>query len=321
VKRGDLPLGKLPMVVNNVAGGEIVEIGSEVKTLKIGDRVNPDPSLSCMERDCEYCSTGNSNYCPQVGFPGMCSFDFVTDKGKKLLEPYLDGAMAEYWKMPAYSCVPIPDNLSWDQAMESLCGVMPYAALVKSEVEPGEVILLNAVTGGVGAAAIKVAQLWHPSKIIVVGRNDERLKKLKSWAPDTVETINYQNDNIFLKVMEITKGKGANRFIDFSSNGADIVEQCLPALTRCGKAVFVGASPNTFNLVYPLFMNFGISLTGLLSYRSDVPEVVMKLASQGKLDFTDYITHKFPLSKANEAFEVYEKKIGNPLGVVVLPQE
>jgi alcohol dehydrogenase len=321
LRRGDMKPGKLPMVVNHLCVGMVEEVGSEVINLKKGDRVSTDPTLSCMDPGCHYCQAGLNNHCPHVGFPGMRTLDFRTDIGQKLWEPYADGGMAEYWKIPAHCCTIIPDNLSFEQAAEAVIAVVTYRALMASQLQPGETIILNSCTGGTGATAIPLALLWDPEALIVIGRNDKKLNQIKEWAPDVVHPVSSIKENVRARIMEITQGQGADRLIDFSPNGMKTVEDCLKSLRNCGRAVLSGATRSKIAIPYPVFMNDGITITGTLAARRDDEATLMKLMSKGKLNFRNLITHRYPLSKVNEAFDVLESKKGDPMAVIVLPQE
>jgi threonine dehydrogenase-like Zn-dependent dehydrogenase len=321
VIKGDIPPGKLPMVINHVAAGMVEEVGSEVKSVKRGDRVAVDPTISCMDPNCSFCQSGHNYYCPFTGFPGMLTMDFRTARGTKLLEPYLDGGMAEYWKMPAANCIKVPDSLTWDEVAAVHNAGITYTALIKSGIQPGDNVVLNAATGTTGAAAVKVAQLWNPRRLIVIGRSEKRLKLVKSWGPNIVHTISSVEENVHDRIMELTNGLGADRLIDFSPAGMDIVSQCLRSLRNCSTVVFVGACRELFQIPYNLFLSSGITITGVLAYPRNELAELFSIVSDGKLDLKDFITHRFPLSKANEAYETFIKKTGDPIGIIVLPQE
>ena len=225
--------------------------------------------------------------------------------------------------MPAACCSIVPDNLDWEQVAEMLLAAIAYRAIVNANIVPGETVILNACTGATGATAIKIAALWDPGMIIVTGRNEKKLEKVKSWAPNIIQTISSVKENVQARITELTEGKGANVLIDFTPTGGNmkVVEQCLASLNNCARAIFVGGTMEQFQVSYGLFMHTGLMLTGVLGIRPDDIETVMMLMSRGKLNFDGLITHRFPLSKSNEAFEVFEKKIDNAMGVIVLPQE
>jgi alcohol dehydrogenase len=321
---GLLPPGKLPMIMLHEMAGIVEEVGERVIDFKKGDRVAIDPSITCERSDCEYCRTDLSTYCPYFGVMGMCSMDYSTEYGTKIWEPYADGGFAEYLRAPANNLIPLPDNISYETAARVLEMGIGYRACLKAQIMPGDTVIVDAATGNSGSCALKTALLFNPAKVIAVGRSKKKLEMVKSWAPDIIETISSakQNVNVYEQIMEITKGRGADRLIDYSPPGSGrIFEDCIRSLRKCGHAVIVGTARESLQLMLWHFMNTGITVTGCRSCpRSDLAETI-KLTSEGKLDWSGLITHRFPISQANEMFEILDKRIGDPMWVLGLPQE
>ncbi|MGB9682868.1 MAG: alcohol dehydrogenase catalytic domain-containing protein, partial [bacterium] len=87
-----------PIILGHESSGEVVEVGSKVKSLKVGDRVALEPGIPC--RKCNYCKTGRYNLCPDVVF---------------MATPPVDGAFAEYVVHPEDFAFKLPDNVSYDE--------------------------------------------------------------------------------------------------------------------------------------------------------------------------------------------------------------
>ena len=166
------------------------------------------------------------------------------------------------------------------------------------------------------------ALLFNPGKIIATGRSDKKLEKIKNWAPNIIETVSSTADNVRGRILEITGGSGADCLIDYSPKGiTNVCIECLNGLRKCGRAVFVGGNDDSLDISYAMFMQRGITITGSIASLYPDHAEFLKLTSQGKLEFDDMITHRFPLSKVNDMFETLDKKIGEPMWIVGLPQE
>lgn len=314
--------GKLPIIPLHEMAGVVEEVGESVIDWKKGDRVVIDPTITCGRADCIYCGTDDQTFCPYTGFMGMFSLDFITDYGRKIWAQYPDGAFAEYMKAPAKKLIGIPDNVSFEIAAKMLNVAVAYRAVLIVQVMPGDTVIVDAAAGTSASCAVKCALLFSPGKIIAVDRREAMLKKMKEWAPDVIEVVSSE-ENIRERIREITKGQGADSLIDYSppGSGNKSFRQCVLGLRNRGRAVFVGASEDRLDLPFNYFMNTGISITGSISFLPSDVYTVLRLTSLGKLDWSGLITHRFPISKAAEMFETFDKKIGDPMWVLGLPQQ
>jgi threonine dehydrogenase-like Zn-dependent dehydrogenase len=254
---------------------------------------------------------------------GMFTLDTLTDYGQKIWEQYPDGAFAQYMKAPAKKLVAIPDNVSFEVAAKMLNIAVGYRAALTAQIMPGDTVIIDAAAGTSGSCAVKCALLFNPAKIICVDRREAMLEKMKEWAPDIIEAVPSEKEDILDRVMEITKGCKADSLIDYSppGSGNTSFKKCIRGLRNRGRGVFVGASRDPLELPFNYLMNTGVTLTGSISYPTTDVATVLKLTSQGKLDWSGLITHRFPISKAVELFETLDKKIGDPMWILGLPQE
>jgi threonine dehydrogenase-like Zn-dependent dehydrogenase len=317
------PPGKYPIIPLHEMAGVIEEVGESVIDWKKGDRVVIDPTITCDRADCIYCGSDNQPFCPYTGFMGMFTLDTLTDYGQKIWEQYPDGAFAQYMKAPAKKLVAIPDNVSFEVAAKMLNIAVGYRAALTAQIMPGDTVIIDAAAGTSGSCAVKCALLFNPAKIICVDRREAMLEKMKEWAPDIIEAVPSEKEDILDRVMEITKGCKADSLIDYSppGSGNTSFKKCIRGLRNRGRGVFVGASRDPLELPFNYLMNTGVTLTGSISYPTTDVATVLKLTSQGKLDWSGLITHRFPISKAVELFETLDKKIGDPMWILGLPQE
>jgi len=316
------PPGKLPIIPLHEMAGVIEELGESVSGWKKGDRVVVDPTITCDRADCIFCGTDNQPYCPHSGYMGMFTLDTRTDYGQKIWEQYPEGAFAEYMKAPAKKLVAIPDNVSFEIAAKMLNIAVGYRAVLIAQIMPGDTVILDAATGSSGTCTIKCILLFNPGKVIAVGRSEKKLQAIKDLAPGIIEPVSSEKENVYDRIMEITKGRGADSLIDYSPPGSGrTFRRCIRGLRNRGNAVLVGGSPEKLGLSILDIMSRGISIIGSVAYPIGDVATVIRLTSEGKLDWSGLITHRFPITKAAELFETLAKRIGDPMWVLGLPQE
>ncbi|MFQ5616762.1 MAG: zinc-dependent alcohol dehydrogenase family protein [Anaerolineales bacterium] len=140
---GDIHPPSLPIVPGHQVAGTVDALGEGVDTLRVGDRVGVPWLYAACER-CEYCQRGDENLCPNARFTGF----------------HTDGGYAQYMIAGARYALPLPNEISDEQAAPLLCaGIIGYRSLHKADLQPGERLGL----AGFGASAhlaIQVARHW-----------------------------------------------------------------------------------------------------------------------------------------------------------------
>ncbi len=177
----------------------------------------------------------------------------------------------------------------------------------RGRLQPGEWVLINGATGGVGLAAVEIAKL-HGAKIIGTGGDDGKLKIVKQYGANHV--INYEKGSFRDQVKEITGGHGVNLVYD--PVGGDVFDQSLRCLAWHGRLVVVGFTSGRIpkmSLNYALIK--GLSIIGCRAgeaYRND-PEAgdrelqeLLALAEAGKL--YPFVSHIVPLERAVDGMQM-----------------
>jgi alcohol dehydrogenase len=214
----------MPHISGSDAAGIVEAIGSEVETVKIGDRVLVNGSFSC--RSCAECMRGNPFHCPSYRIWG-----FQTGP--------LQGAQAEYACVPAANVVAAPENLSWtDAASLPLVLVTTWRMLtVRARISPGDYVLVWGGAGGLGAMAIQICRLFgaHP---IAVANTDEKLDFCRSLGASYL--INRARQRVVREVQKITERRGVD--LVFEHVGEATWEASINALKWGGSIVVCGAT-------------------------------------------------------------------------------
>jgi alcohol dehydrogenase, propanol-preferring len=153
---------KKPLILGHEIAGRVIEKGSQVRELKIGDRVGiPWIHWTCGE--CELCLGGNENLC----------------SGQKITGVTVDGGYAEFVKAPASHAVKIPEGLSSVEAAPLFCaGVTVYRALQRAKIVQGQTLAVIGV-GGLGHLAVQIGR-GMGAEVTAIDISEEKLALAKS---------------------------------------------------------------------------------------------------------------------------------------------
>lgn len=286
-----------PITLGHEASGVIVEIGKQVENWQSGDRVSIFPGVECQS--CHNCLKGNENQCTN-------SQTFGVNR---------DGSLAEYVAVPASSLVNLPENLPFTVgAIITDAVATPYHAIKnRAALEKGESIAIFGA-GGLGIHAIQIAKFLGAGKIIAVDVREEQLIRAKGAGAHI--TINAELENPIKRIKEETNGQGADVSAEFIGNKLTY-DQAISSVRWGGRCVFVGIGPGPIS-VFPLkLIQKQLDLRGSFGFSKDTLRQLASLASEGKLQLENSITHIFTIDEANKALEYLHKKIENPIRVLI----
>jgi S-(hydroxymethyl)glutathione dehydrogenase/alcohol dehydrogenase len=340
--------GFVPQLRDEVLGHEfmgiVVETGPAVKHLKKGDRVVVPFTIACGQ--CFFCQQGFHPNCehtnPQKYGPAG---DLLKEKGGGMFG-YTDlyggynGGQAEYVRVPKANAGPklIPDDFTDEQVL-FLTDIFPtgWSAVKWGKVKEGDSVVIFG-SGPVGLMAQKAAWVHGAKRVIAVDPLKYRLDKAK--AVNNVDVLDANDDDLIDQIRDLTDGRGADVAIDavgmeasrtfiekakavvnFEKGTAKVIELCTEAVRRSGTIAVVGvyASPFDNFPIHRIFdkgliMQFGQAQTHL--YIDQCFEFVRK----GKVVLDDIITHRLPLHKAAEAYDMFKHKTDDCVKVVLKPQ-
>lgn len=282
ILHGVAPAG-FPLIPGHEAAGEVVKCGTEVKRLKPGDRVSVNPNVTCGY--CEYCLDGQVHMC----------------KNLKPFGVFAPGGFAEYAVIAETNAVPIPDNVSYEEAamVEPLSCCLRGAQMSRYKV--GDSVLIHGV-GAIGNMNMQYALISGASTVIVSdpvkSRRDLALQQGADMALDpTVQDV-YE---------EIRKslGDGPDVIMDCSGRPS-IVEEAIPQVRRCGTVVAFGVCPeDEYIKVSPALINdreitlCGSNMNPFTHARS------IAAISAGRVNVASLISHRFELDEYKQAFETF----------------
>ena len=292
--RKGLPGIKLPHINGSDVSGTIAEVGEYITDLKAGQRVLLAPMTFCGV--CPACTAGQQNLCPQFSVLGYLN----------------DGGDAEYIAIPRVNVLPIPDELTYDEAAAvPLVFVTAWHMLVsRCHVKPGDFVLVLGGGSGVGSAAIQICKLFN-ARVIATAGDEAKLEKSRELGADYV--INHYQQKIADEVKKITSKAMCD--IVFEHVGKATWTESMKSLKPGGNLVTCGATTGpeaNFDIRF-LFARQLSFLGSFMGTMGDFHEV-MKHIFSGKLKAV--VDKSFPLREAGAAHERLEKS--EQFGKVVL---
>ena len=283
-----------PHILGGDGAGIITEVGDQVRTIKTGDAVCLYPPSGCAR--CEFCINGREYMCVKL----------------RVLGERENGTYAEYARVPARNCFPIPPGLSFEQAAAfPLVYITVWRMLVtNAQLKPGEHVLILGIGGGVATAALQLAA-HIGTHIIVTSSSDEKLEKAKTLGAE--HGINYKNADFAKEVRRLTNKRGVDLVVDCV--GGDGWIKSLASLAKGGRLVTCGATAgaNPPTDIRRIFWNNLTIFGSTLGDRADFREVLNFMEASRTKPVVDQV---FPLRDAAAAQKRLEE--GKQFGKILL---
>ena len=280
----------LPHIPGCDGSGMVAEVGSAVAWIKPGDRVLISSGLSCGH--CEMCLGGRDNLCRDYRVLGVRE----------------EGTYAEFVRVPAVNCVPIPEGLDFNEAAAiPLVFLTAWHMLVTlANIRPGETALVHAAGSGVGSAAIQIAKMIG-ARVITTAGSHEKLKRAQELGAD--DLINYQEKDFVDEVKRITEKKGIDVVVEHV--GGEVLEKSITVLAKGGRLVTCGATSEyvakvDIRYVYTRHHRILGSWMGSKSEMFDVLKFFTGPKSKRRLN--PVIDKIFPLAQAADAHRRMEER-------------
>ena len=301
ILKGDVPEVEPGTILGHEAVGTIVEKGSAVTTLEIGDRV----LVSCIT------SCGRCRFCKERRY-GLC-----TGGGGWIFGHLIDGLQAEYARVPFAdtSVYKIPSELD-DEEVLFLADILPTAyevGVLNGRVEPGDTVAIVGA-GPIGLATVLTAGLYTPAHIVAIDRDDGRLARARDLGADV--TINNSSSDALAAVMELTGGLGADVAIE-AVGLPETFELCTELVRPGGRVANVGVHGHSATLHLETLWIRDLTITMGLVDTFTTPRL-LDLVAEGKLNTLPFATHYFPLGETMSAYDTFaDAATTNALKVVL----
>ncbi|MCX4741177.1 zinc-dependent alcohol dehydrogenase family protein [Streptomyces antibioticus] len=289
ILKGDVPEVRPGTVLGHEAVGEIVEVGSDVRTVRPGDRV----LVSCIS------ACGRCRYCRDSAY-GQC-----LGGGGWILGHLIDGTQAEYVRVPFadLSVHALPGAVDSKDAV-LLADILPTSyevGVLNGRVRPGDTVAVVGA-GPIGLAAIATARLFSPERIVAVDLAASRLEAAKQFGADAVADAAEDPAQL---VADLTDGLGADVVVE-AVGVPESFELCTRMVRPGGHVANIGVhgKPATLHLEDLWIKNVTIT-TGLVDTYST--PTLLRMTAAGRLPTSQFVTHTFPLDRMEEAYDVFAR--------------
>jgi alcohol dehydrogenase len=314
-----LPLPALPAVFGLDAAGVVAEVGTQVRNIRVGDRVYINPGRH--SGDSHASRTGQPVNDPAYTFQGYFGFG---PGSQDIFRDYPHGGLCEYTRAPADGLVVLPPEVTFEQACRFGYLGTAYAGLRKAGVRAGQTVLVNGATGTLGVGTVLNALAMGATRVLALGRKRDLLERLSRLDPRRVRVLDVGHRDageVVEWAREETDGLGPDVFVDAVSATAPaaLTLAGLDALRRGGRMVSIGAMAEPLPLEMYRLMTANITIIGSLWFEVSDGQDMAAMAAAGTLDLTVFDHEVFPLSKANEALAHAAERSGGFANIVVTP--
>jgi len=328
--------------------GEVVEVGSSVRNLKVGDRVVIPFTIICGE--CDQCRRGNFSVCERTNRNAHLAakvFGHTTAGlfGYTHLTGGYAGGQAEYLRVPYADTthVKIPDGIP-DEKVLFLSDIFPtgWQAAVQCDIEPTDTVAIWGA-GPVGQMAIRSALLLGARQVIAIDRIPERLSMARAGG---AITIDFQEESVIERLNELTGGKGPEKCIDAVGMEAhvsmthpdtildrakqavmlesdrphvlrEMIYVCRPAGVLSVPGVYGGLLDK---VPFGAAMNKGLTIRTGQTHVNRWTDDLLRRIQEGQIDPSFVITHTVGLEEGPQMYETFRDKKDGCVKVVLKPQ-
>ncbi len=338
---GHMPTMEKGDILGHEFMGEVVEVGPEVRRLRVGDRVVVPFTISCGH--CSHCQRQEWSCCDNTNpnawmAEKLMGYSPAGLYGYSHLTGGYAGGQAQYARVPHADVGPLKIETTLpDDKVLFLSDIFPtgYMAAENCNIQPGRSVVAVWGCGPVGQFAIRSAMLLGAAKVIAIDREPERLRMAEAAGAITVDS----EEDVLEQVRALTGGRGPDAAIDavgMEAHGStyDNVKQALKLETdkpyalrqamRTVRKAGVLSVPGVYGgfidkVPFGAVFNKGVTLKMGQTHVPRYMRQLLDLIEDGKIDPSFVITHRVPLSRAPDMYETFAEKRDGCIKVVLDP--
>jgi len=278
----------LPTILGHEFSGQVVEVGSEVNHVKVGDRISALPSMACGA--CPNCRIGRSSVCTARLSPGMGT----------------DGFFAEYCRLTtAASIFKLPESVSYDAAAL----LEPFSvSMTAVDVSDFKIGLKTAVLGPgpIGLFATQILRASGAAMVMVVGAHGDAKRLMTAERIGANVSLNIEDEDPVKRAKSIAP-RGLDIVYEATGNPKSVA-QALDMVRNGGTVVLIGIHSGEASFDPTAMVRGSKRIIGAYSYTTQTWQRAMDLFSTGSVDPEAVISHRLSLDDAEEGFELALKK-------------
>lgn len=273
-RAGKSPVRPLPLTLGHEIAGVVEQIGPQVGSLQVGDRVCLHYLLSCG--DCYYCSVGSEQFCPQGSMLGH----------------YSNGGYAEYIAVPERNAVRLPDEIPFEQGAILMCSSSTsFHALRKARLRAGETVAIFGV-GGLGMSAVQLAFAFGALDVYAVDINPAKLAQAAGYG---ATPVNARAGDPVAEIGRLTRGRGVDVAVELIGL-RQTMRQAVQSLGVLGRAVVAGIADQPLEIdTYRELLGKEAEVIGTNDHLLHELPLLLELARRGKLDLAQVVARSVPL--------------------------
>ncbi len=278
-----------PVTLGHEFAGTVAGVGQGVTSFHEGDRVVSETAAGiCGE--CAYCRSGAYNLCP-----------------KRLGFGYgLDGAMADFVRVPARCLHRLPSHVSFeDAAMAEPACVGASAVLELSRIRPGDTVVVLG-PGAIGLMALQMCRLGSPGRLLLAGRSGDESRMAVGRVLGATDVVEMDRQEIREVVASLGDGLGAHLVVDCTGVSAAI-ETALAIVRPAGQITKIGWGRDPLGFSLDPLVQKSVTLQGSFSHNYTTWERVITLISNGQIQL-EPMRRTFPLDSWLLAFETMDSR-------------
>jgi len=295
IYKGKHPSAPLPMALGHELAGEVVDIGSRVTLVAIGDRVTVEPVIACGK--CPPCSRGEYGYCDNLSFHYR--------RGQ--------GAMADYFVADQRYVYKLPPHLSYEAGALIEPLAVAVHAVKRAKIGLGDKVAIIGA-GPIGLLVSAVCRTAGAQEIIVSDIADVHLEKASRVG--ATRTLNARKESLVDVVRDLSGGRGIAKSFECVGH-EETFEESMRCLCKGGTATILGIFEEpVIRIPATLFVSQEIAVQGSQGYCWDFETT---LALTNTIDLGSLISHVFALAEVDNALKTALNPDENPVKIVIKP--